>query len=266
MGNLVGKLVGMGLVAAIFVPLERRFALHPGRKLLRAGWKTDTLHFVLSHGLSELISVIPIGLAIALTDPLVSPRLEELIAAQPRALQLLEAVFIVELTGYWSHRAMHAVPFLWRIHSVHHSSRELDWLAAVRVHPMDQVLGRTLGFVALRLLGFGPAMTGGALVIVVLWAIFLHANVRFRFPRLERFLATPAFHHWHHANDAEARHCNFAGLFPFVDRLFGTLHLPKDEWPQSYGTDDVVPDGYLEQLRYPVRASPPPSSSGHPSE
>lgn len=248
----MGKLIGMAVVAAIFIPLERRFALHPG-PILRRGWRSDSVHFFFSATASELLSVIPIGLIIALTDPLVSARVEDLVTSQPRALQLLEALFIAELTGYWAHRAMHRIPLLWRIHSVHHSSGRLDWLAAARMHPLDTVLGRALGFAAMRLLGFGAAMTGGALIIVVLWTVFLHSNVRLRFPRLRHVIATPEFHHWHHSNDAEARDKNFSGLFPIFDRLFGTLHLPEDRWPGSYGVDTPVPDGYLGQLTHPFK-------------
>jgi len=242
----MGKLIGMAVVAAIFVPLERRFALRPA-KVFRPGWRTDGVHFFLTHALSELLTVIPVGLVIALTDPLVSERLEDLVGSWPRIFQIAAALLIVELTGYGAHRLMHAVPFLWRIHAVHHSSAQLDWLAAARVHPLDQVLGRTLGFAALRLLGFSSVIGGGALAIVVLWAIFLHANVRLRFPRLRGLVATPEFHHWHHARDAR---CNYAGLFPFIDRLFGTLHLPE-RWPEAYGTETPVPDGYVGQLKAP---------------
>ncbi len=255
------KLIGMGVVAAIFVPLERRFGLRPA-KILRRGWRTDAVHFFVSHTLSELLTVIPVGLAIAVTNPLVSERAEDFVASWPKALQWAAALLIVEVTGYWAHRAMHRVPLLWRIHAVHHSSEHLDWLAAVRVHPLDQVLGRTLGFAALRLLGFSPLITGGALVVVVLWAIFLHANVRFRLRWLQRVVSTPFFHHWHHAGGAD---CNFAGLFPFVDRLFGTLRLPQD-WPSAYGSTEPVPEGYLAQLKSPlVRASRRASPSDRPS-
>lgn len=50
-----------------------------------------------------------------------------------------------------------------------------------------------------------------------------------------------------------ARACNFAGLLPIVDRLFGTLHLPEDQWPKTYGTDDAVPETYAGQLQHPFR-------------
>src|SRR5262249_38555293 len=160
-------------------------------------------------GATQLISVIPIGLVIALTNPLVSTAWVDRVGAQPKALQLIEALLLFELTSYWAHRLAHRVPFLWRIHAVHHSSERLDWLAAPRVHVLDEQIGRALGFLVLRLVGFTPTMVGGAGLVFVLWAIFLHSNVRLTFPRLGRFIATPQFHHWHHSNDPQARDKNF---------------------------------------------------------
>ncbi len=253
-------MIALFVVGGFFACLERKVPLRVGQKLLRAGWKTDVVHFLVSGLASELITVIPVGLVIAVTNPIVSAAWADRVAAQPRALQFLEALIVVEFTGYWAHCAMHQVPWLWRIHSVHHSSQQMDWLAAARVHPLDQQLGRTLAFAALRLLGFSPGLIGGAAVVVILWAIFLHANVRLRFPRLRHLVATPEFHHWHHAHDLEARDKNFAGLFPWVDRLFGTHHLPSDRWLQQYGVEQPMPDNYLRQLAQPFRADGVPSA------
>ncbi len=41
-----------------------------------------------------------------------------------------------------------------------------------------------------------------------------------------------------------------------LDKLFGTLHLPKDpggRWPAGYGISEPVPAGYLRQLAWPFR-------------
>jgi sterol desaturase/sphingolipid hydroxylase (fatty acid hydroxylase superfamily) len=251
----MGKVIGLFVVGGFFALLERRFALRPA-KLLRPGWKTDLLHFFFSNTLTELISVIPIGLVIAATEPLVGDR----VSSQPRALQLFEALLLLQLTGYWAHRAMHQVPMLWRIHAVHHSSKHLDWLAAPRLHVLDEQLGRAFGFLVLRLCGFELRTIGAATVVLVLWAIFLHANVRIRFPRLRQLVATPEFHHWHHSNDPQARDKNFAGLFPWIDRLFGTYYQPDDRWPETYGVDEPVPEGYLQQQAFPfASAAAPPA-------
>lgn len=77
----------------------------------------------------------------------------------------LQAVFVVvigDFVGYWMHRAFHSGG-LWSFHAVHHDARELTWLSAVRVHPLNDALmriGQAIPFVAL---GFSPVLIGGYL-------------------------------------------------------------------------------------------------------
>jgi sterol desaturase/sphingolipid hydroxylase (fatty acid hydroxylase superfamily) len=42
--------------------------------------------------------------------------------------------------------------------------------------------------------------------------------------------------------------------FPWLDRFFGTHHLPGDRWPEELGVrGHRVPLGFAEQLMYPLR-------------
>jgi sterol desaturase/sphingolipid hydroxylase (fatty acid hydroxylase superfamily) len=52
---------------------------------------------------------------------------------------VIEAVILADLGFYVAHRLFHGVPWLWRFHAIHHSIQELDWLAGVRVHVLDQL-------------------------------------------------------------------------------------------------------------------------------
>ena len=158
-------------------------------------------------------------------------------------------------TGFYlAHRAFHAVPFLWRFHSIHHSIEEMDWLAAHRVHPVDQILTKSASFVPVFALDFSST----AILIFTLvyqWqSLFIHSNTRIRVGPLKWLLASPQFHHWHHANEREAWDKNFAGQLPLLDILGGTLFMP-DRMPQKYGTDDPVPPLYHQQLAYPFVGS-----------
>ena len=74
---------------------------------------------------------------------------------------------------------------------------------------------------------------------------------------MEHVVATPAFHHWHHTNDSpELYNKNYASMLPWIDRVFGTLHLPKDRHPQRYGIDQKLAPGVIGQLLEPFRAKP----------
>lgn len=83
--------------------------------------------------------------------------------------------------------------------------------------------------------------------------MFIHANVRWRFPYVRWLIATPEYHHWHHTSDEEGIDKNFAATLPLWDWLFGTAHQP-DGWPRNYGTTKFQPpETYLGQLVYPFR-------------
>jgi|SRR5687767_1917918 len=129
----------------------------------------------------------------------------------------------------------------------------MDWLAAARVHPLDQIFSWAFSFVLLYVLGFTKETFGAYLFFAVFIAVFNHSNVRLRFGFLPWIIVTPEYHHWHHSNHIKARNKNFSGQLPLLDWLFGTLYLPKDKMPQSYGINTPVPKGYAVELMFPFR-------------
>lgn len=100
------------------------------------------------------------------------------------------------------------------------------------------------------MLGFAPAAVYAYLVFVSFHAIFIHANVSFRFPVLRWVIATPEFHHWHHTSQDEGVDINYAGFLPLYDRLFGTVYLPP-HLPEKYSTrGQPLPEGFVAQFLY----------------
>jgi sterol desaturase/sphingolipid hydroxylase (fatty acid hydroxylase superfamily) len=243
------ELLVLGLV---FIPLENLFALRDQR-VFREGWQTDLKHFFVSHAGVQLLSFAGMIPAQALFAWAVRLDFQQAVAAQPLWLQFIEMVVAVDLATYWVHRAFHQVPWLWNFHAIHHSSRKMDWLAGSRMHVVDVVVTRAAAFVPVFILGFAPAALYAYLVFVSFHAVFIHANLRWRFPVLRWVISTPEYHHWHHTSDEEGIDKNFAGFLPLWDLLFRTTHLP-DHWPQNYGTAKFQPpEGYLAQLAYPFR-------------
>jgi sterol desaturase/sphingolipid hydroxylase (fatty acid hydroxylase superfamily) len=159
-----------------------------------------------------------------------------------------------DVVMYWWHRACHAVPFLWRFHSVHHSATELDWLAAHREHPLDGLTTQLAVNLPGIVLGVPLEILGPVAVFRGMWAIFIHSNVRLTFlPAPVRvLLGAPELHHWHHARDVVTTK-NFANLAPWVDVLFGTYERPHDDGTERYplGLTTPWPRRYLAQLARP---------------
>jgi sterol desaturase/sphingolipid hydroxylase (fatty acid hydroxylase superfamily) len=172
-------------------------------------------------------------------------------------VQAFEVLLLGDLAGYWVHRLFHG-RWLWPFHAVHHASRHLDWLSSVRLHPVNDVLSRLAGAVPVLLLGFPPTVLAGYVPFLTLWAILLHANVPWTFGPFRYVLASPAFHRWHHTAEDEGKDKNFAGLFPFLDVLFGTFHMPPGRPAPEVGLrQETVPEGLVAQLLYPFRARRP---------
>lgn len=177
----------------------------------------------------------------------------------PILVQVPLAVVFADLVGYWAHRALH-VGRLWRFHAVHHSSRALDWLAGARNHPVGEAFTTLVVVAAMLVVGFDPRVLAISAPLG-LFAILLHANVRWGRSFARYVIATPLFHRWHHAHpdafpaDVTRRMptgVNFAGLLPLWDLLFGTFYAPLRD-PGIFGADAPVPARFLSQLAFPFR-------------
>jgi lathosterol oxidase len=247
-------LLNLLVLALVFIPLERLFAGRPEQPIFRAGWQTDLAHFAVSHLLVQVTVLLTLAPATLFFAWAARPGLQQLVQGQPLVLQFVEIVVVADLAEYGVHRLFHRVPWLWRFHAIHHSARAMDWLASSRLHLVDIVVTRGLSFIPLYVLGFSAPAVYAYLVFVSFHAVFIHANLRWRFRPLEWLVVTPRFHHWHHADAPEAVDRNFAIHFPWIDRLFGTAYFPPGRWPASYGIGgSPVPDGWFRQLVAPFR-------------
>jgi sterol desaturase/sphingolipid hydroxylase (fatty acid hydroxylase superfamily) len=257
----------LGTLVVIFVPLEHFFAANP-RKLLRKGMDTDVIYFFVSSLIPAAVLSGPIALLAVGLHHAIPQRFLEFTGSWPIWIRAIAALLVSEVGYYWAHRMSHEIPFLWRFHSIHHSAEEIDFLVNTRAHPIDLVFSRFCALVPVYVLGFGgPKVPGGTMVpvlatlITTAWGFFIHANLRFRFGFLESIISTPAFHHWHHTLSGPINH-NYSSTLPWLDRLFGTFHLPS-QWPTAYGTEEKLPAAFTDQLFYPLQRpapSPPPSA------
>ena len=255
--DFVRLCVWLALLMLIFVPLERIFALHP-QKVFRKAFVADLGYYFLGGLLPKLMLLLPAALAGWALHGVMPEALESRAAALPLGMRVAASMVVGEIGYYWGHRWSHQIPFLWRFHAVHHSAEAMDWLVNTRVHPVDMLFTRLCGFLPMYVLGLaqplGQTLDPAPLLVILIgtaWGFFIHSNLKWRLGPLEWLIATPAFHHWHHTYDGPLNR-NFAPMLPWVDRLFGTLHVPHAEWPSRYGTESPVGDGLAEQLLDPV--------------
>jgi sterol desaturase/sphingolipid hydroxylase (fatty acid hydroxylase superfamily) len=187
-------------IAPFFIVLELAFP--------RAPAKTRWLAIAAAGGMLAINSFVArtISFAPSFTDPTVA--------------RILLAWFLAELFGYWLHRAMHQVPLLWRVHKLHHRDVPLAWHQSWLINPLDIALFLCTTALATWLAGAPMTAAPAFLVARRVWAILLHANVRWPPTWLDHVIVTPAVHHRHHREDL--RPANFAGTFSLFDRVFAT--------------------------------------------
>ena len=242
--------------ALVFIPLEHYLAprQHP---VLRPGWRTDVSYFFMSHVLVQFVLILVTATTSGIASTIAVPGLKDAVAALPFWAQFLLAVFVADLAQAGLHRAYHRISVLWRFHAVHHSSRDLDWLAGSRVHFIETVLTRSIVLLPLLVLGFSTSAVNAYVILVGLQAVVAHANIGVNFGWLEYVLVLPRYHHWHHARHIDYWDRNYAIHLPLVDMLMGSFKLPRDgSWPEEYGVLklETVPRGIVAQHLMPFRA------------
>jgi sterol desaturase/sphingolipid hydroxylase (fatty acid hydroxylase superfamily) len=244
--------IGLGrfaAAAAVFVPLER-IAPHRGiQRIFREAWFTDLLNFLMNGLLFLAIifawrRVIPASV-LAWMKPLPLN-----FHGQPAIVQALAVIAVSSFVYYWGHRAMHRFPLLWRFHVVHHSTRQLDWLATYRGHVFETCYFSLLVAVPIALLDLSPPMAMVFVAYRFVESQIEHSNVRLPIGPLKWVVPSPWFHQWHHATDADAQNKNFSP-YPIWDVLFGTAFMPAGRLPAGFGVDEPVPMDYLGQVAYP---------------
>ncbi|HEX8837965.1 MAG TPA: sterol desaturase family protein [Candidatus Acidoferrum sp.] len=248
-------LLDLLLMALIYVPLERIWPQYPEQGTFRKDWTVDVVYFMSTHLPIQILSFLVLLPATQATKYLSVPVLHDSIARLPWILQFALAVVVADVAEYFIHLALHKVPFLWRFHAVHHSSKALDWIAGSRSHFVDDTLVRGL-ILAPLMLGFSQTIILAYLVFVTLHATWTHCNFGPNAKWLEKFLVLPRYHHWHHTSQKEGIDKNFAIHFPWIDKLFGTYYYPET-WPEQYGLDgEEIAPGFFRQTIDPFLKKP----------
>lgn len=254
MDAIWATLASLGILLAIFLPLELLFPGNKPRKdpgkRLRREYGTDLLFAFGQYLLwtTPVVAVLLLVYEYSAELPLAGVR--AFVGSWPWWLQFLGVILLCDVSIYWAHRLSHKVECLWRFHRVHHTSENVDWIAAYREHPVDNLYTRLIENLPAILLGFPLETLAGFAMFRGLWAIYIHSNVSLDPGPLRYILGSPRLHHWHHELDRGGT-VNFANLSPLMDLLFGTYHDPG-HMPERYGIREDVSHHYVVQLVDPL--------------
>lgn len=262
LGNLLGEpddvaaalliaALQIAIIACVFRPLE---AFYPAETWPKRNLTGVDLRFtVLLAGLGPLLAFFvlsPIAVLFSRALAAIGLPFDGLLhyfpnIAQHPYLDFALYYLLNDLAYYGMHRAQHAVPWWWALHSMHHSQRQVNCWTNARVAYLDVVLTSCLLATVGMIVGVDVGAFAWLVLLTELVQSLAHTNTRLGFGRVvERLFITPRFHRLHHMLvDPERPHlhnCNYGQVLAIWDNLFGTAlyHEPA----HSNGVGDALID------------------------
>ena len=143
----------------------------------------------------------------------------------PLWLKVIFGVMCLDFTSYWFHRLAHTLPLFWSVHRVHHSDTTMDSSTFFRGHPLEVLIFGTSSILACILFGIDLPILGVYFVVVLPFQVAQHANIQlpdWTDKVFGKVFITPNIHKVHHDQNQYYTDSNFADIFVFWDKLFGT--------------------------------------------
>ena len=154
----------------------------------------------------------------------------------PAWIEATVAVVVLDLVVYFQHRLLHAVPWLWRMHRIHHADLHFDVTTGVRFHPFEIALSTLIKGAAILALGASPVAVLVFEIILNAGSLFSHANGALPTrvdALLRRIVVTPDMHRVHHSIVIAEQNTNFGFNVSWWDRLFRTYRPAPEQSHES---------------------------------
>lgn len=175
----------------------------------------------------------------------------------PVIVELTLAVLLLDLVAqYFAHILLHKVPWMWRLHMIHHSDTHVDATTGTRLHPGDFFVRELFALLAIVVAGAPISYYLVYRFLTILFTYATHANLgapRSIDSAVSWIFVTPNMHKFHHHFEMPWTDTNYGGIFSIWDRIFGTF-VYDDPEKIRYGLDvldDTTDQNFLYQLKMP---------------
>ncbi|MCJ8276538.1 MAG: sterol desaturase family protein [Bdellovibrionales bacterium] len=152
---------------------------------------------------------------------------------------LFISLAVLDLVIYWQHRLTHKIPWLWRLHRVHHTDMEFDTTTAGRFHTFEIFFSFIVKAVVIFTLGVSAEAIILFEILLNFSALFNHTNITFP-ATVERILratiVTPDMHRVHHSPLVDETNSNYGFCLSLWDRIFASY---KEKSQQDLSTDNI---------------------------
>ena len=154
----------------------------------------------------------------------------------PLWLEVLICLLLLDLAIYTQHLIFHKVPWLWRLHKVHHADLDYDVTTGSRFHPAEILLSMLIKFGVIAVLGAPVVAVILFEMILNAMAMFNHSNIRLPQTldgQLRRWVVTPDMHRVHHSRIYSEANRNFGFNLSIWDQLFATYQAQPAKGQQG---------------------------------
>jgi sterol desaturase/sphingolipid hydroxylase (fatty acid hydroxylase superfamily) len=214
----------------------------------------DTGENLIWFSFNKVLSLLFLGSLIYYINNFISHRISFRLDLTVFGLFTQFVVFFIvsDLFSFFSHRILHALPWAWRFHKLHHSSTKLTTLSSFRHHSFEDLWYATiLGSVG------GVFIVQNEIKLIVYFLMtaacyFQHAYLRLRFPEwVNHIFVTPLNHRWHHSVELiKPNGQNFGLVLSVWDKIFGTYFVPDYE-PLELGLKTFYPKALWRRWIHP---------------
>ena len=253
LGNFLASTLPVLICLGGILLLEMKFPYRRDWSASFSDIKTDFSLLVVVQGIAPKILGLAVSLLLAQSafDP------EALDGIWPKNWnilgQTLLMILLADLLRYWLHVAAHKVPFLWKLHAIHHQPKKLYSVNVARFHPTEKALHFLFDTLPFILLGVAPEVIACYFVFYAINGFIQHSNIDLRFGFLNYIISTSELHRWHHDEDHEVGNCNYGNNLIIWDLIFGSYYFPTQKTSQKVGIKGIKPAGFLEALMLPYK-------------
>ena len=145
------------------------------------------------------------------------------------------AFLAMDFSGYCIHRIQHSVNIFWNAHAIHHSSEEFNLACALRQSASSFFKIFVFFLIPAAILGVPSQVISVVAPLHLFIQFWYHTRHIGKMGFLENIIVTPSHHRVHHAINPEYLDKNYAQVFIFWDKLFGTFQEEKKDIVPIYG-------------------------------
>lgn len=256
---------GLLAISLIVWLLEIIFPWRKNQKIFRKDFWLDLFYLVFNFFILNLILLIALSNVTAqIFNDFLSIFGLQLASIQlfslsdfSKPLALLIFFVVADFIQWNTHRLLHTIPFLWKIHKTHHSVKEMGFAAHFRYNWMEPIVYKSILYLPLMLIG-GFSLED--VFIVHFFSIAIghlnHANIGWDYGFLRYIFNNPKMHIWHHSKQLPSKYgANFGISLSIWDYLFKTNYIPKDGRDIELGFHDEneFPKDFINQEIYPFQ-------------